>query len=446
VDELVDPNLLAPPPPRVKPKATSVSVVCQLCGTRIDVGLDKIGQEVKCPDCHTRNVVAAPKEVVKPGKPAGPTLEGTEDYAMSEVVDRPRYRPLQAARGEYEVLSAMDPAAVEHRLTVPGERARGTGVRGRESGVRGQKSEEDESGEMTLAPPVERAEAARDPRTVLPKPELEPENELYDGRYDDGLIGDMVDPRSPDAWKKAPFVYGIVEFLFRGGTPLRVFFFALMLAAVALLVRLNLTYARGNGQEQVLALLLLQIAIPAGAVWLFSFAAAAQAIVEATANGEVEVTNWPDWNVYEWFTDARFILVAALVSGLPGGLVAAATLAASTDDPMMAAFGVAAPPVLSWMVLFPLVLYSMLTEDSMFAVAAGQTLASLKNASGGWVYFYMYSILLVLLAAGAGAMMLADQTLVAALGAAAMVALLVVYARLVGRMFWYANQQAAKQA
>src|SRR6187401_2476453 len=34
VDNLVDPNLLAPPPPRVKEQPKEVAVVCQLCGTR----------------------------------------------------------------------------------------------------------------------------------------------------------------------------------------------------------------------------------------------------------------------------------------------------------------------------------------------------------------------------------------------------------------------------
>ena len=61
-DNLVDPNLLPPPPPRVKEKPKDVAVVCNLCGTRIYVKLEKIGQEVKCPDCHSRNLVVGPKE------------------------------------------------------------------------------------------------------------------------------------------------------------------------------------------------------------------------------------------------------------------------------------------------------------------------------------------------------------------------------------------------
>jgi hypothetical protein len=128
---------------------------------------------------------------------------------------------------------------------------------------------------------------------------------------------------------------------------------------------------------------------------------------------------------------------------LPGAVLAGATLAASVDDPAMAAFGIAAPPVLSWMVLFPFVLYSMMVEDTVFAVMSNETFRSLKVAADGWVFFYMYSIVLVLLATGAAAMMLVDQFLVVALGSCAMMAVLIVYARLLGRLMWYTGQREA---
>src|SRR5439155_16663797 len=94
-----------------------------LCGTRVTVPLERIGQEIKCPDCHSRTV-APPLKEDPATKMRGPTLDGTEDFGMSAVVERPKYRPLVAARGEYETLSALDPATMEHRLTVPGERPR----------------------------------------------------------------------------------------------------------------------------------------------------------------------------------------------------------------------------------------------------------------------------------------------------------------------------------
>jgi hypothetical protein len=364
---------------------------------------------------------------------------------MSDVVERPKYRPLQAARGEYEVLSALDPAAIEQRLTVPGEKPREKRAPGgagsgdpRTTGERTADPLRTGKGEVSLAPVEERAEAARDPRTILPQPELEPENKLYDGRYDDGVIGDMVDPRAPDAWKRAPLVYGIVEFLFFGSTLLRLVMFAVGLLVVASIVRKGIASAQ---ESPVLLMFVIWGGIPLGSVWLFSFAAAAQSIVEATANGENEVATWPDWNVFAWFMPATYVLVAVVVSSIPGVAVAVGTYAANLDNPLMAAFGIAAPVVLSWLVLFPVVLFSMLVEESLFAVVSGETMRSLKVAGDAWVIFYAYSILIVLLGTAAGAMLAADNFLVSGLGAAAAVGVLMLYARLVGRVMWVSGKR-----
>jgi DNA-directed RNA polymerase subunit RPC12/RpoP len=444
-DELVDPNLLAPPPPRVKPKPQEVAVVCQVCGTRTYAKLDKIGQQIKCPDCFSRLTVPALKEESGPrGQESGkPTLEGTEDYGMSEVVERPKYRPLQAARGEYEVLSALDPAQMEYRLTVPGQRPK-TKQRVTVEPVDDEESAEAGPGageEMALAPPVERAESARDPRTILPQPELADEDPLYDGRYDDGLIGDNVDPRSPDAWKKAPLLYGIIGFLFYPGTLLRWAFFAAGLAMVAVLARMGVVALQ---EGSALLLFIMWGGIPLAATWLFSFMAAMHAVVAATGNGEDKIESWPDWNVFAWFAPAAYVSVAVVVSAIPGGLISAATFTASIQDPAMAAFAIAAPLLLSWMLLFPFVFYSMLAEDSIMAVFSTQVVHSFRVAGDAWVIFFMYSILLFL-CGGIGAGLLAVESLgVKAVAAIGVVGLVLLYLRLLGRLMWCANQRLAK--
>jgi DNA-directed RNA polymerase subunit RPC12/RpoP len=427
----------------VKEKPTDVAVVCNLCGTRIHVKLEKIGTEVKCPDCHSRNLVVGPKEEGS-AKTKGPTLEGTENYGMSNVVERPKYRPLQAARGEYEVLSAMDPATIEQRLTVPGEKPRKKSLVAKPADDQGDGEDEDEHGELSLEAPIERAEAARDPRSFLPQPEIEPEISLYDGRYDDGLIGDMVDPRSADAWKKAPFVYGILDFLFRGGTILRWVMFGAMLTTVAELTKLGVHYAQAEDNSQAVALFVMWAGIPVLAVWLFSFAAAFHAIVEATGNGDDEVAAWPDWNVFGWFGPATFVLLAAVLSALPGGLIAAAMYAASSDNPLMAIFVIVAPVVMSMLVLFPFLYCSMLIEDNIFAFFSAYTLRSLTIAGDAWVYFCMYSLGLALLGTCAVGTLIAPNMIFTAVGAAAAMALLIIYARLLGRLMWVAAQRDAK--
>jgi hypothetical protein len=433
-DNLVDPNLLAPPPPRQKPKPKEVAVVCHLCGTRAYAPLEKIGQEIKCPDCHTRNVVPPlPMEVA--AKSRGPSLDDAEDFQMSEVVERPKYRPLVASRGEYETLSALDPAAVEHRLTVPGQRPR-------RSAAEQEHAEHAEGDEIALAPAVEVVEAARDPRTVLPQPELEPEDPLYDGRYDDGLIGDGVSPRSPDAWKKAPFLYGLLEFLFFPSTLLRVVSYSVGLTAVGALVRAVIVKLI-DGEAPMF---LLWMGIPLTAVWLFAFAVTIHAIIVATGNGENEIESWPDWNVFDWFGPAMYTGAAMVASLLPGGAIGGVMFTMNLEDPMMDAFAIGLPPVLSGLILFPLVLHSMLAEDHPMAFLSPAVMRTWQSAGDAWMIFYMYSIGIAFLLTGGLALFIPGQMAMTAVGACATVAVLLLYARLLGRLMWYTSQRDAQLA
>jgi hypothetical protein len=431
-DTLVDPNLLAPPPPRVKPKPTSAVVVCQLCGTRIDVPLNKAGQEVKCPDCHTRNQVPVPKEDTKTKRPAGPTLEGAENYDMSEVVDRPKYRPLQATRGDYEVLSALDPATVEYRLSAPGQQSRAVKTVA-EAPAR------DDDGEVTLSPPVERVEAVRDPRSILPQPELEPENALYDGRYDDGVIGDSVDPRSPDAWKRAPMLYGIVEFLFYPSTLLRWLGYAVGFALLANFGKFTIESAMNT---DFIAPFLIPAFCFGCTVLLAPFSAALCAIVEDTGNGQVEVTEWPDWDIAAWMGKACYFPWAAFITSFPGILGVGVALLSGLD--FLAYIVVAtAPLLLSWMLLLPPAVYSQLAENSILSLISPVVIESYRIAGDAWAVFYFYSLLIVLLIVGAVALIITDNFLMVAVGGCAVVVVLFVYARLLGRLIWVAGQRGA---
>jgi hypothetical protein len=358
-------------------------------------------------------------------------------------VDRPKYRPLQKARGEYEVLSALDPATIEQKMTVPGDKPRKKKLVAAPAADQSAEADEDH-GELTLEAPLERVEAARDPRTVLPQPELEDEDPMYDGRYDDGVLGDNVDPRHADAWKKAPLVYGIVDFLFRPSTLLRWGMFAVLLAIAAGLARWAITLILAGGDGYAYALAVMWGGLPVAGVFILSFSAAFHAIVEATGNGDDDVATWPDWNVFGWFGPAFFVLIAAVAAAVPGGLIGAATLAASLESPLMAAFGIGAPIVLSMLVLFPMFYCSMLIEDNFLAFLSGYTLRSFTIAGDAWIFSYMYAILLALLGTGAVATAAADNFVFTAVGAAATVAVLIVYARLLGRLMWVAAQRDAK--
>jgi hypothetical protein len=387
--------------------------------------LNKIGQTIKCPDCHSVCEVHAPEE--RKRQASGPSLDGTEDFAMSDPGERPRYRPLVAPRGEYEILAALDPANVQHGWTLPEATTTTAGTT--------------EADEFQLSAPVERPHIERPP-VKLPEPD--PEESLYDGRYDDGVIGDNVDWRQPNAWKRAPFVYGILGFLFQGGVISRLVMYSVGLAILLNLMHITVGAAMGGDPTwQVMAIFLSLASCVGMGFWLGPFSACCLAIVQDTANGSEEVGNWPPWDPTEWFYSAMYWPIAGLVSGIPGMLLTLGLFSAGLD-PMVATVALSLPLPLSWLLLFPAVLYSMLAEASVMSLISKQTLRSYQTAGAGWVFFYMYSIVIFLLGTFAVSLALSQSIALRCVAACLLVPIAFLYARLLGRLMWFGNQQVAK--
>ncbi len=457
--EIVDPNLLPPPPPRKKPKVTHVPVVCRLCGTRLHAPLEKVGQTMQCPDCHTVNEIKPLKGKLAP-KTKPPSLENAEEFELSTPVERPAYRPLQAPRGEYEVLSALDPAAVEYGWSLPeaGDApggkpapqpaaAKPAAPAAASAPVAEPPAEEyaepEEDEELVISAPVERLEY-KPPPVKLPPPD--PDASLYDGRYEDEYSGTGVNRKAKDAWKRAPFLIGIVEFLFQREALLRWVLYAMGAAALVAFANAATPYAGDNHVEAVLSSAMMKVcALFFGLgfmLWVPPFATCCLAIVEDTANGADEVTSWPDYNFLEWFIKAAYFPVAGLVAGFPG-LVIGSFIVSSGGFP---AFAVLLAVLASWVFLFPLVLGSMLAENSIFAFYSPTTFKSLKVAADVWMMFYVYMILLGFLAAVALAVASIKMFLISSVGATVLVVLAFVYCRLMGRLMWVAQGKLAAAA
>lgn len=450
-EDLVDPNLLAPAPPPKKAKPTQVVVVCKLCGTRLHAPLEKVGQTIQCPDCHRVNEILPPREPTSQ-KPKGPSLENAEEFDLSAEVQRPAYRPLQKPRGDYAVLSAFEPGAAPPGWTPPDSKPSPAGAPGSsQQPSRGGPSAtaaptavampaEDEE-EFAIEAPVERIELAPPP-IKLPTPE--PEEKLFDGRYDDDLIGANVDRKAPGAWKRAPFTVGIVEFLFQPGVLLRWILYGIGAAAVIGLMHFTgaKEAAAASDADILMSRFLLLVTMMVFGVsfvlWVAPFAVCCLAIVEDTANGDDEITSWPDYNFLDWFLKATFVPAAALVSGFPG-IVLGSFIVVSGAAP---AIYVWLTILASWVFLFPLVLCSMLDENSILSPYSKNTYRSLKAASDAWMLFYVFVIVLGVL--GALAFALAAYPFTSPIGAIAMVVLAFLFFRLLGRMMWIGHDKLAK--
>jgi hypothetical protein len=179
-----------------------------------------------------------------------------------------------------------------------------------------------------------------------------------------------------------------------------------------------------------------------GLVWVAPLAACCLAVVEDTANGSDEVTSWPDYNIMDWFLKAIYFLIAGVVAGFPGVVFGSLLVSSGAFPPIFLAIAVLA----SWVALFPLVLCSMLAEGSIIALYSPQTIRSLRAASEAWMMFYLLSFLLGLIGACALALANVHMILISSVGAVALVALALVYCRLLGRMMWVAQDKLSQLA
>jgi len=81
----------------------SVAVQCQLCSSRFYAKPSQLGQKMKCPDCHTENVVAeAESRAPKKHLPKLSELTDDEDFKLSDPVETPRYQALTRDALQFE--------------------------------------------------------------------------------------------------------------------------------------------------------------------------------------------------------------------------------------------------------------------------------------------------------------------------------------------------------
>jgi len=464
--EPIDPNLLPPPPPRKKEKVTHVPVVCRLCGTRMHAPLEKIGQTLQCPDCHTVNEIKPLKVREEKKIPKGPSLDNAEEFGLDVTVERPAYRPLQAPRGDYAILAAMDPdsappgwqppdprappvaaaasAAPAARASAPVAEAEPAGTSEAEPAPESaapEYGEVEEEEDFVISEPVERIEY-KPPPPRLPPPE--PNAEMYDGRYSDDHFGTEIDRGAAGAWRRAPFRVGVIEFLFHRDALLRWILYGMGAAALVALANAArpsetddlVAKALEQGQQYVYAFLF-GLGFMA---WVAPFSCCLFAIVEDTANGSDQVTSWPDYNILEWFLKASYFPVAGIVAGFPG-LVFGSFIVSTGAAPV---FALPLVILASWVFLFPLVLSSMLAESSVVAFYSPSTYRSLSVAADSWLIFYLLQILLGFLAALALVLAQVRFFPVSSVGAAALVVLAFLFCRLMGRMMWIAQEKLAK--
>jgi len=245
-------------------------------------------------------------------------------------------------------------------------------------------------------------------------------------------------PAEPDAEQlypqpgepRWPFWSGIFGFWLRPGTRARWFALSALGAAVFWLattaVELGATF---NALTLTSSMFFSALACLVGLIWLVAMSAHALAIVHDTSYGYDAIVTWPGSVWLDWALEVIYVVNSLAISGL----VAAAIVK------LLQVLGQPAPLVVpaTIFLLFPVVLLSMLEAGSCLVPITWPIARTMLVLAWAWSLFYIEAA--VVAATAGGPAWFAFHTRNAPLAACTaplVVAGLIVYFRLLGRLAW----------
>src|SRR4029079_2433956 len=119
------------------------------------------------------------------------------------------------------------------------------------------------------------------------------------------------------------------------------------------------------------------------------------------------------------------------LGGLPGMILTCLFFGAGLA-PLLQIVLLTLPVPLSLWAFFPPIITSMLAEDSILAPYSSQVARSFRAGGEGWMFFYCYSLALLLPASGGLSLAISANVSLAAAGAVVLVTTGLIYFRLLG--------------
>ena len=481
-----------------------VSVRCPLCNTLLRTTEDQVGRQLVCPDCETRVVVPPPVEAPQQTSAPAASVEG---YALSEEVDESAAGTRAADQTYFrfncsscDTMMQVTQSQVGQEIVCPDcqvpmvvgpmsearPKKRGAGfipageygeyaiLEGMDQPAAGSRSAhqpyiavncpicdallhftEDRVGREETCPDCDRPlvvpEAPQPVRKIDPREDADDPYEVGRGsevyhheplfthsrrRPRPGAVGEdgaelvLTPPRRP-------FVSGVFHFpLYRNAW----FRWIAMSVAGAMVLGLALGALEiGSNRDRVswiTAMVLFGVTGTIGMLWAVTTITALLAILIDTAYGYDEIENWPSGTFGDWLVESAPVVFGLLLSMLPARGVAYALGPANLLSGLCL--------LTSFLVLFPILLLSMLETNSPLNPLSPPIWRSLLTARRAWVTFYLETAVLViggwyvvqalLLVLFPGGLIVASFVLVAGL---------MIYFRLLGRLAWFCRQRSA---
>ena len=413
-----------------------IPVVCPVCSTRMLATEDQVGRQIVCPDCTVPTTVPEPEPEPEWRGPV--VVIGEEAYRLHEGVDQPppaaAVIPVVCPLCGTRMYAAEDQAGRE--ITCPDCQTRAV---------------------VPPAPPEARqydpmAEASEEYRLGKPieSPEIRVGIDYRQGQRGHGdLPSDRVrwyDPEGRDPPPRWIFFSGVFTFPLYHSSLVCLIGLSLgaMVVVSMLLFTITLSVAAAQATSRasmglfaVWSMLLFGLAFALLVLWIVVASAYLLAIIRDTANGHDAVVNWPDALFLDWVGDSYFVFSSLAIGLLPGLAMRHALDAADRETWLCVPASI--------LVMFPILLVSMLETDSPLKPISLPVLGSLSRAWWAWGLFYVESTA-VLAAAVCAAIALGGLAGLAGLlaGAPVIVAALMVYCRLLGRVIWHGSGAAAE--
>jgi DNA-directed RNA polymerase subunit M/transcription elongation factor TFIIS len=424
----------SPPIPRV----AYIPVVCGLCGTLMQVTPDRVGSTVTCPDCGTPTVVPPPR-------PGGnrETCPTTESYEVREEIGQP---PPESVACQEHVGFACPCGTRLHALAAEAGHALICPDCGRPVTVPSpahKRPKPDPTKEIS-GPYDTRARTADEPRSpAFHRPQVR-----FAGRFSQMLDehGRLPPSRPPPRW---PLVSGVFTFPWRHGTWAKWFWLSAGAMPIACMGQLGWYMARdivaGGGLgaigSAILSPILVATAVCLALGWTGVFAINLLTILADTAAGADDVETWPDPSAFLDWAGSTFFVINSLALSVAAGN-GLDWLLSQLELP--GGYAMVGMPV----VLFPLVLLSMLEVNSPFVPLSKTVCRSLLRNCRAWIGFYLETSLLLAATGGIviAALLPGSLLLAIPLVALTMVASLMIYFRLLGRLAWCCSARRSSAA
>jgi hypothetical protein len=264
-------------------------------------------------------------------------------------------------------------------------------------------------------------------RPMLYEEEAEAEQKRREEKRAKGdTRGPQYDREGHAIMPRWPLATRILPFLFSSGVPLRwgVLSAGLFFSVGIIFYAISMSYAGGLATLGAMKLYMLGLVL--FVVWLAAASAVVFTIITESSEGNDSIQNWPAPTFSEWLGEFLYMVVACLVSPLPGWLIGR-----TVHDPAIQALLF----VGSIVICLPVIMLSQLDVGSAFAIASPRVIASMVRLPVTWLMFYAEMMVLIAVCVAATLVAFAFPVLLLIVVPMYMAAIILA-ARILGRLAW----------